>query len=163
MKIHRLFAIIPGIIIITLIVLNIVFAAQTPVKNHSYTLESGSSSNKLVYVTDNGEAEERPFDKIVFNNDGTVTGTTSDNRTYKGTYTAENGVVNSFGIEMTKSGYSLEMQAENGTILYSCTDARLIQTLFIVGYIVCAVIAGGYLCYLLIKRYNASIDAKKTD
>ncbi len=130
----KIVAISAVVVLITLFVLNMVLLFQTPIIGFAYNLD---------------DSREATIQKLVFDDNGTVTGTRNEIvRTDK--YTVVGNSVEVFGNEMIKVGYTLQARDTwygNTVITYTCTNAVLLQALIGVGYFIC-VIAIGAVVYL---------------
>lgn len=130
----KIVAISAVVVLITLFVLNMVLLFQTPIIGFAYNLDN---------------SREAAIQKLVFDDNGIVTGTRNEIvRTDK--YTVVGNSVEVFGNEMIKVGYTLQARDTwygSTVITYTCTNAVLLQALIGVGYFIC-VIAIGAVVYL---------------
>ena len=130
----KIVAISAVVVLITLFVFNMVLLFQTPIIGFAYNLDNN---------------RENAIQKLVFDGNGTVTGTRNE-IVRTGEYTVVGNSVEAFGNEMIKVGYTLQMRDTwygNTVFTYTCTNAVLLQALIGVGYFIC-VIAIGAVVYL---------------
>lgn len=140
---RKIVAISAGAVLVTLFILNMILALKTPIIGLAYNLDN------------NGEAA---IQTLVFDDDGTVTGTRNDVvRTDK--YTVIGNSIEVFGNEMIKVGYTLQTRDTwygNTVITYTCTNAVLLQALIGVGYFICVIIIGVVVYLHFVKKHNST-------